>query len=132
MIRTSAIALALLVAWPACAQTDEEVAAQLTPEFDVCEHSPGNGGTFQQALCYKDEDARQDELLNEAWAKVIERTPPVRREALRKDERRWIRERDATCREEAAAYINSTAAFMFNHCMAEETIRRTIWLNEVR
>jgi uncharacterized protein YecT (DUF1311 family) len=36
------------------------------------------------------------------------------REALRRSERQWLKERDATCHNEAAAYINSTAAYMFN------------------
>ena len=36
------------------------------------------------------------------------------------------------CRQEAADYINATAAYMFNLCLTHETIRRTIWLEKLR
>ena len=131
-IAAFAYALALAFAGSANAQTDEEVAARLTPTVHTCEHSRENGGTLEQALCYKDEASRQDQRLNDVWMEVINRQSFADRERLRRSERRWIKERDATCHQEAAAYINSTAAYMFNVCMADEIIRRIIWLDKVR
>jgi uncharacterized protein YecT (DUF1311 family) len=127
-IAAFAYAIALAFAGHAYGQTDEEVAARLTPAVHTCESARENSGTLQQALCYKDEVARQDQRLNKTWAEVISRLPPDRRETLRRSEREWIKQRDADCHDEAAGYINSTAAYMFNVCMANETIRRTIWL----
>jgi uncharacterized protein YecT (DUF1311 family) len=108
--------------------TDAQVAARLTPTVHACEHSPDNGGTLQQALCYRDEAGRQDRRLNKTWTKVMRRLSPKRRQALRVSERQWIKERDEDCRDEADGYINSTAAYMFNVCVTNETIRRTLWL----
>ena len=47
---------------------------------------------------------------------------------MRRNERRWIQERGADCHEEAKTSIGSTSAYMWSHCVAEETIRRTLWL----
>jgi uncharacterized protein YecT (DUF1311 family) len=121
---------ALAIAKAANAQTDEEVTALLTPTVRTCEHAPENGGTLEQAICYRDEAVRQDQQLNDLWTRVVSGSSLAGREALRRSERRWIKERDATCHQEAAAYINSTAAYMFNVCMTHETIRRILWLKK--
>jgi uncharacterized protein YecT (DUF1311 family) len=130
MVRPAAMiyALVLAVGWPACAQTDRDVAARLTPEVRACEQAPENSGTLQQALCYKDEDTRQDKRLNDLWAQVMSSISPARRQNLRANERRWVEQRDEDCKDEANAYINSTAAYMYNRCYAEESIRRIIWM----
>jgi uncharacterized protein YecT (DUF1311 family) len=134
MVRVTGLsfAAALMFASTASCQTDQQVAARLSATLHACENAPENGGTFQQAICYRDEAARQDRRLNDTWKRVMDRLPPGRREALRRDERRWIKERDADCRDEADAYIGSTAAYMGSHCVAEETIRRTMWLESFR
>ena len=121
-----------MIAPPAIAQTDDEVAARLTPAVHACEHSPEKGGTLDQALCYKDEAVRQDQRLNEVWTQVVNRLSLADRKAMRRSERQWINERDSTCHEEAAEGIGTTAAYMFNVCMANETIRRTMWLEKIR
>jgi len=105
---------------------------ELTPMVHTCENSPGNGGTFEQALCYKDEAVRQGQRLNKTWIHVISKISRGRRKALRQDEQQWIKDRDDDCHDEAAGYINSTAAYMFNVCMANETIHRTMWLEGIR
>jgi uncharacterized protein YecT (DUF1311 family) len=134
MIRVPAATcvFSIALAGSAFAQTDEEVASHLTPAVHACESAPENGGTFEQALCYKDELARQDQRLNDLWSQVLSRLKPGRREALRQKERHWIKDRDADCREEAQAYVDSTAAYMFNRCMTDESIRRTMWLEKVQ
>jgi len=131
-ITAFACALALMIAPPAVAQTDDEVEARLTPAVRACERAPEKGGTLDQALCYKDEAVRQDQRLHEVWKQVAHRLSPAGRLAMRKRERQWIKERDSRCHEEAAGDIGTTAAYMFNVCMANETIRRTMWLERVR
>lgn len=105
---------------------------RFAPAIHACERLPENGGTVQQAICYREEAVRQDQQLNAVWNRVIYRLSPADRASLRRRERRWIRDRDAECRQEAAAYINSTAAYILNVCRASETIRRTIWLEQSR
>jgi uncharacterized protein YecT (DUF1311 family) len=134
MGRTAAVASALALAFAghAYGQSDEQVAARRTQTVHACENASRSSGTLEQALCYKDELVRQDQRLNETWAHVIGRLPAVRREALRHDEGRWIKDRDKACRDEALGYVNSTAAYIFNVCMTNETIRRAIWLEALR
>jgi uncharacterized protein YecT (DUF1311 family) len=134
MIRVAALAFALALGFAGCgyAQTDEEVASRLTPAVHACERMPENGGTVEQAICYREEATRQDQQLNALWSRVIDHLSPAERAPLRRSERRWIKDRDAECQQEAAGYINSTAAYMFNVCMANETVRRTIWLEKSR
>jgi len=119
---------ALLMSSPVSAQSDKEVATQITPELRACESAPENGGTLQQALCYVDEDKRQDQLLNEVWRNLAS----PRREALRDSERQWIQQRSVNCTAEAAEYVNSTSKYMYNVCYADETIRRRLWLERHR
>ena len=135
MIRITYLAHFLAIAAPAYAQTDEEIAARLTPAVHQCESAPENGGTMQQAICYGYEAARQDRQLNATWARVIARLPLARRVALRQSERRWIRRRDEDClieSEEQGRNFSSTAKYMYNVCFANASIRRTIWLEHFR
>ncbi len=60
------------------------------------------------------------------------RVTTARQVVLRRSERRWIKERDGDCHKEASDYINSTYAYMFNVCVVDETIRRTMWLEQVK
>ncbi len=119
-------ALALAFAGPAFGQTDEQVATRLTPTLHACDRAADI--PLEQAYCYQAELARQEKRLNATWAQVIGRRPPEQREALRRSERQWIKDRDKDCRDEAADYVHATAALMFNVCMTNEAIRRTMWL----
>jgi uncharacterized protein YecT (DUF1311 family) len=128
--RATLVVTCLMSAGSASAQTDAEVAARLTPTVHACESAPENGGTLQQAICYRDEATRQDRQLNDVWRRAMARTD--HRRDLRRTERQWIKDRDAECKSEAADYVNSTAAYMFNSCLVDETIRRIIWLEKRR
>ena len=118
----------LASAAPSNGQTDAEIAARITPALAACQSDPKNGGTLQQAMCEADEAHRQDEQLNKTWKRVIAVLPPPRQRALRENERAWIRQSDESCRAERDGYVHSTASYMFSHCLVEETIRRTMWL----
>jgi len=135
MTRKAAFACLLAFAAPAYAQTDAQVAARLTPALHACENAPEHGGTLPQAICYRDEAARQDRRLNDTWARVVASLPVARKEALRNSERRWIKQRDADCREESDeqdGFVSTTTKYMFNACIADASIRRTLWLEHFR
>lgn len=132
MLRTIALSIILAGISPAAAQSDNEVESRLTPALHLCETAPQNGGTLQQAECYRDEDVRQDRRLNETWKGALARLLPYQRDKLRRDERIWIKKRRDICRDEESEYVNSTAAYMFEVCMANAAIRRTIWLERIR
>jgi uncharacterized protein YecT (DUF1311 family) len=118
----------IVLARPALAQTEHEIAGRLTDTLRECERLPENSGTVDQAICYNDEVTRQDERLNNTWRRFTADLPTAELKDLRLDERMWIKQRDEECRHEKSYYINATAAYMFNLCLAREDIRRTIWL----
>jgi uncharacterized protein YecT (DUF1311 family) len=134
MFRTTAFAggFLLVVAGAAHAQTGAEVAARLTPALHSCERASGNAGTYPQALCYRDEQDRQDHRLDQAWSNASKRLPSARRGVFGRDEDAWIKSRDVKCQEGADDLRGATAAFVFNRCMVLEAIRRTLWLEKQR
>lgn len=131
MVRLTTLAALLILAGPASAQTDAEVAARITPTLDQCQSAPENGGTYQQAVCEYAEASRQNDQLNKTWAHVIAGLPRAQQRTLRVKERAWIRRRDRECQSEANDYINSTARDMYAACLVDQTIRRRIWLERL-
>jgi uncharacterized protein YecT (DUF1311 family) len=121
------LAALLAIAGPAKGQTDAEVASRITPTLHECENAPENGRT----VCEGAEARRQDQQLNKTWARVMTGLPPRRQRVLRDIERTWIRQREKDCQSEMDDYVNSTARYMFAHCMAEASIRRTFWLEHL-
>lgn len=113
---------------PSYGQSKEMVKSRLSATVHECERDPQNIGTVQQAGCYADEEVRQDKILDETWARTIAHLPPDKLVSLRKDERAWIKLRDRTCMGIRVWYRGSTEGYMYNSCMTEEDIRRTIWL----
>ena len=124
-----ASALVLVFAGAAHAQTDAEVAARLTPDFRRCAQG-ADEATWPQALCYVDEQTRQDHRLDQAWVNAAKRLPSARRDAFGRDQDAWIKARKEKCREAADDLRGATAAFELNACMTLEAIRRTIWLEK--
>jgi uncharacterized protein YecT (DUF1311 family) len=112
--------------------SDDAIHAHYTAALHACENAPENGGTFQQAMCMFAEDQRQDKALNAVWARVMARLDARRSAELRANQRQWIKDRAASATEDAAGAINSTAKYMYNASYADETIRRTIWLEHLR
>ena len=132
MLGTTASLPLFILAAGLIGQGDKSILARLTSAVHACETSPENGGTLQQAICYRDEFARQDANLNAEWHRVLARLPPPRLTSLRRVERAWVVEREKDCRGEASDYINSTAAYMYNLCRVKATIRRVMWLGRHR
>ena len=93
-----AAALALLPAAPALAQGDA-LSAHLSASFQACYQRAGNN-TVQRGICAQREVNAQDDRLNKAYQQVMHQLAgdPTAHTALRDEERRWIKERDYTCK----------------------------------
>ena len=103
-----------------------------TPAYNACAHAPDNGGTFQQAQCMSAEDDRQDRALQAVWRRLMARMDVPSREALRIRQRAWIKAREVASQGIADDFVNSTRALVWASSYADETIRRTIWLEKLR
>jgi uncharacterized protein YecT (DUF1311 family) len=113
MARIAAFACvsSLAIGARALTQTEEQIGARLTPTVHACETLPNHGGTLNQAICDRDEAARQDKRLNVTWIRALRRVPPARQQALRPSERQWIKIRSEECQNDAADYVNLTANY---------------------
>ena len=84
---------------------------------------------MDSARCFADEFPRQDQKLNAAWRITLARLAPGERPALVRAQRRWIAARDPFCRRYADGFSGGTILpVIYASCRAEQTIRRTIWL----
>ena len=94
----SAAALALLSAVPALAQSDA-LSAHLSASFKACYQRAGDN-TVQRDICAEREVNAQDDRLNKAYQQVMRQLAgdPAAHTTLRDEERRWISERDYTCK----------------------------------
>jgi len=98
MIKLAVGALALMaVAASASAQT--AVSSHLSPSFMACLQRAG-GNTVQRSVCSEREVGAQDDRLNKAYQQVMRQLAkdPAAHDGLRDEERRWITERDYTCK----------------------------------
>ncbi|MEO9130705.1 MAG: lysozyme inhibitor LprI family protein [Sphingomonas sp.] len=82
-------------AGPALAQNSSHLSAA----FEACIGRAGTN-TVQRNLCAQREAGAQDDRLNKAYQRVMRQlaTKPKAKLALRDQERRWIAERDYTCK----------------------------------
>ena len=111
---------------------DAAIRHHYTAEFQSCTSNPSNGGTVEQAQCAGAEDDRQNRALNAVWLRVMARLNETDRAVLRSAQRQWLISRDALAEDAASDYVNSTKALMYGTAYADETIRRTIWLEKLR
>lgn len=74
---------------------------QYSPQYARCLRSgdAAKGVTVAMAGCVNAEYAKQDARLNAAYAAAMEKRSPQAREALRNEQRAWIKRRDASCEE---------------------------------
>lgn len=106
MIRTLLIAAALVLPVAAAAQAHRSI-------FDEIDHCPG-ASNMEILQCAIDIGDREDARLNRAYKAAMARLPAPRQQALRVEQRRWIKDRDAQCKPEfdgggAQAEIYGTA-----------------------
>ena len=118
---------------PALAQTQAEVEAAYSSRFNQCMGSGDaeKGVTSAILDCTGAENKLQDARLNQAYKGVIARLAAPQQAALRKSERDWIKRREEQCRK-AAGDVGSGSAYaiIYSSCVLDETVRRTIWLND--
>lgn len=90
-----ALVVAASTAGPAVAQTSPN----LSSAFSACIGRAGNN-TVQRDICAQREVGSQDDRLNKAYQRVMRQlaSDPAKKLALRDQERRWIAERDYTCK----------------------------------
>jgi uncharacterized protein YecT (DUF1311 family) len=93
----AAAAVALFAAAPAVAEG--AMSAHLSAAFKACFQRAGDN-TVQRSICAQREVGTQDDRLNKAYQQVMRQLAgdPTAHTALRDEERRWISERDYTCK----------------------------------
>lgn len=74
---------------------------QYSPQYAQCLRSgdAAKGVTVAMAGCVNAEYGKQDARLNAAYAAAMENRSPQARDALRTEQRAWIKRRDASCEE---------------------------------
>jgi uncharacterized protein YecT (DUF1311 family) len=121
----ASLAVATLAAVPANAGAPE-IEARYSKTYKDC---PGlAGGTAEMVGCIGDETTRQDKTLNDAYKKAMDGLNDRQKTALRTAQRAWIAYRDAWCEAQHDDEWGSISTIVANHCVLDETIRRTIEL----
>ena len=141
------VATAFVAAWPpADAQTSDpfEYKLEVTPEEGPVD--PAIDGRFtkqfadcqeraqitqENAACLEAEFVRQDAALNKAWKDALGRLPAATHKPLLTAQRKWIAARDPFCRADSDG-PGTIAPVEYSSCRVELTIRRTIWLENLR
>lgn len=111
-------------------QADPAVEKRYSAAFDTCQKRAVT--TFANSECFTDEFARQDATLNRTWRATLVGLDSKMRSELLAAQRRWVADRDPFCRAKAAEFGGRTIApVIYANCRVDQTIRRTIWLEEL-
>lgn len=96
----------------------------------ACMEGEGGQTTLGMNQCLAAERDLWDARLNDAYRLGMDRVTPVRAEALREMQRRWIAFRDAACNYEAARYDGgSLAGTVRLQCQMELTADQALRLD---
>lgn len=110
---------------------DPAIERRYTAAFSRCQAHAG--ATPENAACFEAEFGRQDARLNAVWRATLRRLSPADRGDLREAQRRWIEDRDPFCRKTSDDFSGGTIApVVYVSCRVELTIRRTLWLEQLR
>ncbi len=110
---------------------DPKIDSQYTASFSACQKRAQV--TSQNADCFEAEFRRQDAKLNEIWRATLPRFAPKARRSLLEAQRKWIQGRDPFCMKDSDGFSGGTIApVVYSSCRVELTIRRTIWLKQLR
>jgi uncharacterized protein YecT (DUF1311 family) len=110
---------------------DPQVESRYSPAFDTCQE--GAATTSANEACFDREFERQDEELNSVWKETLQRLPASLHSQLLASQRQWIAERDPFCKSEAEEFSGGTIApIIYVSCRVEQTIRRTLWLEQLK
>ena len=128
---TSAFLIAAFVAASAPAQTQTQVEKRYTRGYSECMDTSG-GVTIEMLNCIAAEIDIQDARLNQAYVMVMRPLAKPRKNTLRGLQRTWIKQRDAKCARSIADEGGSMAGPIYSGCILDETIRRTIFLENYK
>ena len=96
----------------------------------ACMEGEGGQTTLGMNQCLASERDLWDARLNDAYRSGMDRIPPVRAEALREMQRKWIAFRDATCNYEAVRHDGgSLAGTVRLQCQMELTADQALRLD---
>jgi uncharacterized protein YecT (DUF1311 family) len=120
------------IATSAFAQPRSQIEKRYSRDYTNCMDASG-GITADMRDCFSAEIDRQDARLNQAYVMVMRPLPKPRKERLRGLQRTWIKQRDAKCiRASKAAEGGSLAGIIYSGCILDETIKRTIFLENYK
>ncbi len=112
---------------------DRAVQMRYTSTYTACLNSSDGMTTYGMQACGNAEYVVQDARLNQAYKMVMARQRPSGKIRLRVLQRSWIERRDSRCATERAEWDGgSGAGFAWRSCMIDQTIERTIWLENYR
>lgn len=113
------------------AQSRAQVERRYTPAYHQCMNVASTN--YDMTNCYGDELERQDGRLNQAYVMVMRPLSSTKKTTLRTLQRTWLKQRDAKCDRERNQYSGgSISSGVFLSCMLDETIKRTIYLENYR
>jgi uncharacterized protein YecT (DUF1311 family) len=120
-----------LMATSASAQIQSQIEKRYTRGYSQCMNDSG-GVTSAMMDCSGSEIERQDARLNQAYGMVMRPLPKPRKERLRGLQRAWIKQRDARCQNAIRDNDGTSANIIYSGCILDETIRRTIFLENYK
>jgi uncharacterized protein YecT (DUF1311 family) len=113
------------------AQSRAQVERRYTPAYHQCMNVASSN--YDMGDCYGDELERQDGRLNQAYVMVMRPLSSTKKTTLRTLQRSWLKQRDAKCNRERNQYMGGSMSYgAFLSCMLDETIKRTIYLENYR
>ena len=131
MLFSRTLLIAALAATSASAQTQTQVEKRYTGGYSECMDESG-GVTVEMMNCIAAEIDIQDARLNQAYVMVMRPLAKSRKNTLRGLQRTWIKQRDAKCQREIADEGGSMAGLIYSGCSLDETIKRTIFLENYK
>ena len=105
-----------------------DVEKQYSPDYARCLRTgeAAKGVSVAMAACVNAEHAKQDQRLNAAYAASMAKRSPQAREALRVEQRVWIKRRDVSCEEGLSG--GTIDMVERPSCRMEMTVGRTLEL----
>jgi uncharacterized protein YecT (DUF1311 family) len=118
-------------ATPEEGQVDPVIQKRYSAQWAACQERARV--TYEHATCFEAEFVRQDAALNQAWKSTLKRMPSAMHGPLLTAQRKWVAARDPFCRADSDGFKGGTIApIVYVDCRVELTIRRTIWLEQLR
>jgi uncharacterized protein YecT (DUF1311 family) len=132
MLFSRSLLIVALTATSASAQTQSQIEKRYSRVYAECMDASG-GVTSDMMDCNGSEIDIQDARLNQAYAMVMRPLTKPRKDTLRGLQRAWIKQRDAKCaRASDVERGGSMAAIIYSGCILDETIKRTIILENYK